>query len=455
MWTDGYNNTDFIDAPAAPLVRPFPVSVWQIDPEVDFGEPYIPLFPDWVRLHVNPVKQHDYICVFPMNTEKTGFSGNGLAILTPTECREAEALCGGYAITLMHPLDPEGRWKFLIEHNIIKCAGQLYTIMQVRTDLPAGGGSVTVYAEHISYQLSDPYIFPISFNFSSQSAQSVIDFGTSQMYSHAEPGQTRYAFQINSDMTFSAPYFFPKDRGMTMLELLIGSGGIMEVCGGELHRDNFNLSLNTRKEGAKDNAFDIRLGANLAAAVCTVDITTFCSYFRAYDNFGDWWAVAWYPSEFLLNNFPHHVVRSATFNYDEPDMERLAQDGMAEFKRNAFPVICYDIQIKDMINCPEFAELSGMPEYKVGNTGRIYDERLGGAITLKITETETDRITGETVRVVFGNRQSFVRSASAPVIVGVDPIPQEAEGWLIDKNGAGLIDKDGKKLVRRASLGNV
>lgn len=453
MWIDGYTNTDFIDAPAAPIITPFPDSIWRCDPDVDDGLPFIALFPDVVRLHIDPVKQHQYICVYEVGTDKLAFNGNGLAILTPTACPGIEALNGQYTITLTHPIDPEGRWRHLREWNILKADGQLYTITGVQIGWQgASRGTVTVQAEHISYQLADPYIFPIPERIGSTDAQAIINLARSRMYYHAESGQTSYAFQITSDMTFDTPYYLPQNQGFTLPELLIGSGSIAEAKGGELHRDNFNLSLNERKEGAKDNAFDIRLGANLAAATCTIDITTFCSYFRAYDNFGDWWACAWVPTDFMLQNFPHHIVRSANFSYDEPDMERLAQDGMTEFRRNGFPVICYELTIADMQRNPEFAELSGMPEYKVGNTGRIYDERLGGAVTLKITEIEDDKITGDVLRVVFGERRSFTRSATAPVILDVQPLPVSSAIWLHDSSRRGMRDKDGKKLMRKAVL---
>lgn len=453
MWVDGYTNTDFIAAPAAPLAAPFPLSIWHSDADVDDGLPYIPLFPDVVRLHVDPVPQHPYICVYTAGTDKLSFGGNGLAILTPTACTGIEALNGQYTLSLTHPIDPEARWKLLREWNIIKADGQLYTIMGVQIGWQgASRGTVTAQAEHISYQLADGYIFPIAESLWSYSAQMVIDMARARLYEHAEPGQTRYAFQITSDMLFDSPYFLPQNQGFTLPELLIGSGGIAEAKGGELHRDNFNLSLNERKEGAKDNAFDIRLGANLAAAVCTIDITTFCSYFRAYDNFGNWWACAWVPTDFMLQNFPHHIVRSANFSYDAPDMDRLAQDGMTEFRRNGWPVICYELTIADMQRNPEFAELSGLPEYKVGNTGRIYDERLGGAVTLKITEVEDDKITGDVLRVVFGERRSFTKSAAAPVILDVQPLPVASAIWLRDKNGRGMRDKNGLKIMRKAVL---
>lgn len=436
-----------------PISPEYPLMLWRITAGVNDGYPYFLLQPPEAPPSVVPVKQRPYICIYEAGTDKLSFNGNGLAILTPTACPGIEALNGQMTITLTHPIDSEGRWRHLREWNLIKADGQIYTITGVQIGWQgASRGTVTVTAEHISYQLADPYIFPIAERFGSTDAQAIINLARSRLYYHAETGQTSYAFQITSDMTFDTPYYLPQNQGFTLPELLIGSGSIAEAKGGELHRDNFNISLNSRKEGAKDNAFDIRLGANLAAATCTIDITTFCSYFRAYDNFGGWWACAWVPTDFMLQNFPHHIVRSANFSYDEPDMDRLAQDGMTEFRRNGWPVICYELTIADMQRSPEFAELSGLPEYKVGNTGRIYDERLGGAVTLKITEVEDDKITGDVRRVVFGERRSFTRSATAPVILDVQPLPVASAIWLHDKNGRGMRDKDGLKLMRKAVL---
>ena len=64
------------------------------------------------------MKQYEYISVY--KSDETDFSHNGIRILCPTECKITEVLNGEYSLTLTHPFDDLGNWKFLIEYNIIK-----------------------------------------------------------------------------------------------------------------------------------------------------------------------------------------------------------------------------------------------------------------------------------------------------------------------------------------------
>lgn len=64
------------------------------------------------------MKQYEYISVY--KSDETDFSYNGIRILCPTECKITEVLNGEYSLTLTHPFDDLGNWKFLIEYNIIK-----------------------------------------------------------------------------------------------------------------------------------------------------------------------------------------------------------------------------------------------------------------------------------------------------------------------------------------------
>lgn len=446
----GYpDNTEFIPAPEAPQTE-YPRSQWRIIDGKNDGYPWFDLLPEIPPLNVDPVKQPRYITIYDMDTPKEDFAGNGIAILEPSEAPVSEELNGAWCVNLTHPIAPDGKWQYIKERNILKVCDQLFTIVKVMHNFTsASTGTVSVYAEAMFYQLADPFIFPIPKDqeIRTTSCLDAIQIGMRAMYYHPEPGQHSYSFSGASSWEWEAPYIVPTERGMTFVEYLIGSGGITDTKGGELYRDNFYFSINERMENAKDDAFDIRIGLNLCGIRRTVDVSTFCSYFRAYDNFGSWWAVAWQPSEFLLDNFPHNIIRSQNFSYDEFDYDRLIQDGMAEFRRNAMPIISYEIDLAEVRNNPDFVEQCPDFEYKVGNSGRIFDIRFGGSLTMKITATETDGITGEVTKVTFGSTRSFTRSANYPPTVVVEPEPQDGLVLVTDSDGLFIVDSDGVQLV--------
>ena len=65
------------------------------------------------------------------------------------------------------------------------------------------------------------------------------------------------------------------------------------------------------------------------------------------------------------------------------------------------------------------------PDYRVGNIGYVHDDRLGGAIKLKITKTVKDAITGKTISVTFGDNledSSVAASRSAIDDIQITPV---------------------------------
>lgn len=228
------------------------------------------------------VKQYPYICVY--NSNGTDFSHNGLRILCPTSCTITETLNGEYSLELTHPYDEWGNWQFLIEHNIIKAQGQLFRIYRKNTTMSADGKMErSVSALHIFYDLNFYYIRdtrPISLN-----GQRALDHIMSHTYTAR--GGAEAAMQPNKQFTFTSDL-----KGSTITEdlqyrhtayyedmsptkALIGADNcFVNVWGGELYRDNFNVAINKRR--GRDNAFDISYGSNMTEIEQEVDYSDFC-----------------------------------------------------------------------------------------------------------------------------------------------------------------------------------
>lgn len=395
----------------------------RIAPNVNDGLPFIPF---WYYPHGStppaPVgdDNYNYITIFDMETKQDGFSGNGLAILEPTRCRITEELNGGYTLTLEHPQDKEGKWRFILEMNIIKCLGQLFIIRKVTSKSTAGGKrTYTAYAEHITYHLNDYWLFPGT-SIAGYRGQTLIDSILAQMDDSGGDWQTRYSFSITTDMdadpTFKEWYEMPD--GHTPYEMILGSNGFTSLIGGELYRDNFTVSIRERMQGAQDNAFIIHPNLNLTSIEKTVDVQTFCTYFRAYDPYGGWWAVAWDPAT-LPRAYSHNIVRSQNFSFDVEeeyyDMKMLERKGQDYFARNCAPMISFRLKIQDLKNHPDYKEFINNYRFKVGDIGKVWDDEDERYYELEITKTVKNGITGECEEVVIGSERSFTRPAGYPI----------------------------------------
>lgn len=459
-------NTEFPDAPARALSdkNSLPLSAWRQEMLVNNDFPYIALFPDVARISYGFLDQRDYITIYDMATQKADFVTNGLAILHPTSAPVHEIINGEWTLTLTHPMDPEGRWQYILESNIIKCCGQLFTIKRCEWHYEtAGTGYVTATAEAMFYQLNDMWIFadrtPVVGWLSCEAAISGI---ISAAVTYDEGPMTRYGFEWSSEWTWNAEWLRVINAdGCTPVELLLGADGIIAQKGGELYRDNFYFSINQRMEGALDNAFDIRIGRNLSGIGRTVDTSQLCFWLRLKDTrTGSWVAVSYDGRAWPWMQFPHNVVRSDTITLGD-DIYAAIDAGevdilevmypilFARFDANSAPILCFEVTLADARRNPDFEEIS-LFRYKVGDIGRIYDDRLGGAVWLKITETETDGITGEVTKVTFGSKNSFTRPVGYPQpTIDVEPTEVTGAFQLRDKDRYPLRDKNGLKIMRK------
>lgn len=407
---------------------------FRLNPRINGGVIFLPLY----KYPYTPIPEDDgevednNICVYDMHTQQHEFfNNNGLAVLHPTNCKVTEELNGGWRVTIEHPKDADGKWQYIREFNILKVLGQLYIIRKVIIRK----SSVYANAEHISYHLNDYWIFP-PFSIAGYKGQTLIDSIIAQMDDLWESRPTRYIFNITTDIDSVETFrdWYEIQDGHTPYEMLLGASGFIAKLNGELYRDNFSMSINHRMEKAKDNAFILHPDLNVTSIEKTVDLETFCTYFRAYDNFGGWYAVSWVPTG-LERQYPHNIVRSQNFYYDEDyyDFDMLCRDGFAYFKQNCCPLISYRIQVKDLKRHKDYKQFINNFRFKVGDVGLVWDSDGSRWLELEITKTVKDGITGDCLEVTIGDARSFTRPNGYSVTfdrnyeVKVDPESGDAE----------------------------
>lgn len=417
------------------------------------------------------VFQYEYITIYDSKTKQNQFNTHGLGVLTPTLCTITENYNGKWELSITHPFDSDNKYQYIREHNIIKALGQLFTI-KVVTYSSGDKNEVSAKAEHIFYQQNDWWISPnapkIIFT-PNYSVQSLLDYIDAISEKLIVEGQTYYNYSRYSDMIIPADYplrTLPNSEGISPVGVIMDSGGVLEVTKGELYRDNFYFSVKERMENSNDNAFEIRIGTNLKGIKRTVDFTTVCTYFSGFDDYGAMFAVSWNDASVNLVGMPHSVKRSKKFSYtfDDPDMteqekidksfELLCADTMTFFETNCKPLISYEVDIEDVQNNPDFVEFNNKPDYRVGNIGIVYDERLGEKVRLKITKTIKDAITGKTKTVIFGDNRSFTgNNGYNSAVVDMTPIVKQRSFQLLDSSGALVFDADYNAIIQEVKNG--
>lgn len=388
---------------------------------VNHGIPFIPFWKYPPTEHwdnYGAVDQNPYICIYDLQTPQDGFTGHGLAILEPSSCRIVHELNGQYNLIMTHPKDPDGKYQYILELNIIKALGQLFVIQRVDEVQRGGSEYISCYAEHISYTLNDRWLLPGE-TITGTTGTELLEHIYEQSYAHHEWWQTQYYFTMTSDVEVPEYFrdWYEMPDGATPYEMILGSDGFVAKLGGELYRDNFTISINQRMYGAQDNAFEINVGLNLAGIKRTVDLSTFCTYFRAYDvtngDYDTWFGIAW-DERTVSRAYPREVVRTKNFYYEHPEYSegQLVRDAFAWFNQHCFPRITYEFDIVDLRRNPDYKDFANIFNFRVGDKGKVWDERLRAWAELEITRTEHDAITGDCTKVCVGTELSFTRPAS-------------------------------------------
>ena len=351
-------------------------------------------------VHADPVVQDEYIAVFDMWTDQADFDNNGFGALLPTKCEITEELSGTFEVTIEHPFDEEGRWKNLLEQNIIRANGELFRIYYKGSKLNSDGSKLrTVRARSIFYDLNDRLLIDVRPD--DKSGQEFLDWIMNRVYDDNPSGYyPEYEFTYSSDIQNHGTAYY---IGKSVTAALIGEDNcFINRVGGELYRHNFYFSINEHREGSQQDAFDIRYAVDMIDIEETVDYTEVITHIIAKDNFGHEWEVFYEDNPRIA----HPVTRYVIFEYEEDSEAAFQTDVNNYFQEHCQPKINYKVNFANLQNVELYKDFIGLQNCNVGDTGTIYCEALGIATQQKIVKKTIDVLNHSTVSIELGNLSS-------------------------------------------------
>ena len=191
--------------------------------------------------------------------ENTDYEHNGDITLTPTLCELRTEINSTWELTMSHPLDPEGRWKYLSEEAVISAPTfqsehQLFRVDKcIKTD-----SSVEVTAYPIFFDSADD-CFLMDTRPTNQNGQNALNIMTQG---------SKYSGE--SDITTGGTAYFVRRN---LMDAINGedSPTFIGTWGGEILYDNFKIVINERIGG--DYGVEIRYGKNMNGLSYTVDMS--------------------------------------------------------------------------------------------------------------------------------------------------------------------------------------
>lgn len=206
------------------------------------------------------------------------FSTFGIGALSEcTLCEVTEERNGAFECTLKYPVTGQ-MFAELKNERLIKAKPndtskeQLFRIYRITTPI---NGIVTIYAQHISYDLSN--IAELMWS----SAKISPSLAMSRLFTKTA---TTHNFKCSTDFSSGKPFSVSKPKSVRAC--LGGSeGSMLDLWGGEYEWDNFNVILHSKR--GKDNGVVIEYGKNLTDMEQDNDFTDVYTDLLPYAVFSD------------------------------------------------------------------------------------------------------------------------------------------------------------------------
>lgn len=326
---------------------------------------------------------------------ETDFTHNGICILKPLEATVTEELNGDYSLKVTMP---RGKKEIEIE-QIIKVptpkSQQLFRVYNSDIDML---GNQVFYARHIFYDLLDYFIEDTRPSGSGALAISKILENT--------------PFTGTSDITEQGTAYY---QMMNPVKAILGAdNAFIEVWGGELERDNFNVRI--RNHLGTDRGVSIRYRKNLTGLRLQTDLSGVYTKIMPTGLQENGQTLLKLPEKYiespLIGNYTN--VKTTRIHYSDIKIdEKITQEQALEMLRNAAtqefkngldkPQITATVEFIPLQDTEEYKDYSILERVYLGDTIRVFHEDLSIELETKVIEYEFDALSKRYNKVILGN----------------------------------------------------
>lgn len=350
----------------------------------------------------------------------TNYEMNGDITLTPISCTYKAS---EHLVTLEHPIDDIGRWKYIDYENVISVEEdgkkKLYRIFNVVKSLY----SITAYARSLFFDLIDNILLDVRPTLKNgEEALNIILEGT--------------GFTGHSNIsTINTSYYVRKN----IVESILGNdeNSFLNRWGGEVLLDNFDIYIND-KIGV-DNGVRVELGYNLNEIEEDINIEEVATRIipTGYNGIMLDSSTPWVDSP-LINKYTKPKMRVINFDdvkvkESETDEEgfNTIEEARAELVKRCNklyeegidkPSVNYKIDMINLANTTAYKDYIKLVTVNEGDTVTCYIPGLDIDVKARVIDYEEDLITGEYISLELGNVQNNFFNNQADLQNRVDSI---------------------------------
>ena len=376
------------------------------------------------------------------STEST-FETNGLGVLSDTiSCQVVEERNGIFEITLEYPLtgihyqEIKQRRIIFVKPNPYEDP-QPFRIYRITKPL---SGKITVYAQHISYDLSGVPVSP----FSSGSVTGALS-GLKTNAAATNP----FSFWTDKTSTGDFAVTVP-----TSTRTLLGGsdGSILDVFGGEYKFDRWTVRLYNNR--GKNSGVSIRYGKNLMDLQQDENISNVVTGIYPY----------WLSSEGELTELPEKIVNApGTYDFtrisaidfsgdfeEAPTEEQLRDRANDYISSNnvGVPTVSITVEFQPLEQTVEYKDIALLERVNLCDTVNVEYSELGVSATAKCVKTTYDALKDKYISIELGDAKTNIADTiiqqqqeinEKPSVSFLEQAVINAANWITGNKGGYVI----------------
>lgn len=382
--------------------------------------------------------------------DNTDYSKNGNMVIFPTSCYADTRLRGEWKLTLSHPLDEEGRWKYIVENAIVSVPtslgkGQLYRITYVeKTDTGVDAEAIPVFFDAANE------IFLIDTRPTNKNGQEALNILLS--------GHTN-KYSATSDISKRSTAYYVRKNFIEALNNEDEDESFINRWGGEPLYNNYQLIMNER--AGSDQGVYILYGKNVESVSQTIDMANVAT--RIVPVSGDGYILdgnaPWVDSS-LINTYP--IVFVKEYSYDDIRLKNDPEDpedegyadlpslraalqlaAQAEFAKGADkPSVNLKINMIDLTRTDMYKDYSALETVHLGDTVHCKHSVLGITTDARVIYIRWDCVRDciDTIEVGEANYDYFSAINSAINSIPKTPDVFDENGNVMGRYISGVID---------------
>nr|DAE51430.1 MAG TPA: tail protein [Caudoviricetes sp.] len=376
---------------------------------------------------------------------ETQFNTNGLGALSDSiSCEVTEERNGAYEMQMEYPItgihynDIQNRDIIFVKPTPYKDP-QPFRIYRITKPL---SGRVTIYAEHLSYDLSGIVVSP----FSAESLNGALN-GLKSNSSTDNPFEFVTDKNITGQFNVSVP--------SSIRSLLGGNdGSILDVYGGEYEFNRWTVRLWNQR--GQDNGVTIRYGKNLTNLEQDENISNVATGIYPY----------WADSEGTVVDLPEKIVNApGTYNFtriipvdfsgdfeeapSEQDLRTRAEKYVSD-NRIGVPTVSISVEFQPLDQTEEYKDMALLERVNLCDTVTVEYPELGVSATAKCVKTVYDALKDRYVSIELGDAKTNIADTISQQQMEIEKVPTLSFMQQAIQNSTNIItgNKGGYVVIR-------